>query len=966
MFSYAGKSNLLQKIFIIVAIASGSIILTISIIIVIYFKRKHFLEDKKIEEMIRSYSTHTPKQYSYSQLKKITNSFMDKLGQGGFSTVYKGKLQDGQDVAVKLLKESRENGQDLMNEVVSVTKTSHVNIATLLGFCYERSKRALVYEYMSKGSLDKYIFQRRRQALHCRCNTRIVHFDIKPDNILLDNNFCPKISDFGLAKQCRAKESHVSMTGMKGTVGFMAPEVIFRNLGKVSHKSDVYSYGMLVLEMLGERKYPNEGMGQSSEEYFPDWIYNKLIQHEIGEGSYSWGDTKEEEEMARKMIIVGLHCIQTLPDNRPSMTNVVAMLEGSVDVLQIPPKPNLFGPPATDLLQGVAASSSSNSEDCGESYNCGELVNIRYPFWGNKKERVCGQQEFKLNCKNNQTTTVYINSLEYNVLRINQSNNRMRIARSDLFENYCPENEIQVATMNGHRFVYSSNNQNISVWYNCTTDNEIQIPDTYKFWCGGKWEKLRRPNYAFEPSAKSWSLERGECGMNIEVMVTREGLKEGIKERKSLVEKAVKWGFDVEYENWYKDACNECNENGGKCGGNNTYPYYCICTNGIASSYDCKAPLLPLLPPPAPNIIRSNDTWKKIMIGVGSGLGGIVIMSLIFLIRNHLNKTKHPHASSSILLPNNSRDRLMKALDQHGENSMAVPLFSYQELVRATDKFNTTNELGDGGFGTVYYGKLRDGREVAVKRLFQNSYRKVEHFMNEVEILTRLRHPHLVILYGCASRHCRELLLVYEFVPNGTVADHLHGIQARPGELPWLTRLKIAIETASALAFLHASETIHRDVKTTNILVDNNFNVKVADFGLSRLFPTQVTHVSTSPQGSPGYVDPEYQECYQLTKKSDVFSFGVVLVELISSKPAVDITRHRHEINLSTMAINKIQNGELDDFVDPCLGFKTDERIRDMICRVAELAFQCLQSVRDTRPSMLETLQILKNIENRS
>lgn len=372
--------------------------------------------------------------------------------------------------------------------------------------------------------------------------------------------------------------------------------------------------------------------------------------------------------------------------------------------------------------------------------------------------------------------------------------------------------------------------------------------------------------------------------------------------------------------------------------------------------------LLPRLPPPAPNI-RSNDIWKKVVIGVGSGFGGTVIMSLIFFIRLRLHKNKHSHASSSILLQNNnSRDRLMKELEK-GENYMAVPLFSYQELVQATNKFNPANQLGDGGFGTVYSGKLLDGREVAVKRLFENNYRKVEHFLNEVEILTRLHHPHLVTLYGCTSRRSRELLLVYEFVPNGTVADHLHGIQARPGELPWVTRLKIAIETASSLAFLHASKTIHRDVKTTNILVDNNFDVKVADFGLSRLFPTQATHVSTAPQGTPGYVDPEYYECYQLTNKSDVFSFGVVLVELISSKPAVDITRHRHEINLLTMAINKIQNDELHDFVDPYLGFKTDERIRDMICGVAELAFQCLQSVRDTRPSMFEALEILKNIE---
>ena len=327
-----------------------------------------------------------PKRYSYSKLKKITDSFKNKLGQGGFSTIYRGKLPDGRDVAVKLLNESKENGQDFINEVVSITGTSHVNIASLLGFCYERKKRALIYEYMPRGSLDQYISHkgphrnnieldwntlysivigvaRGLEYLHRGCITMILHFDIKPHNILLDSDFCPKITDFGLAKQCRARESHVTMTGVKGTVGFIAPEVIFRSFGKVSHKSDVYSYGMLVLEMVGARKNPNDGVGQSSGEYFPDWIYNNLTQSEIDEGYCLRGSTEEEKEMTRKMIIVGLHCIQTLPDDRPSMTDVIAMLEGSGDGLQIPPKPNLFGPPTFEHPQPSSSSSNEIPND---------------------------------------------------------------------------------------------------------------------------------------------------------------------------------------------------------------------------------------------------------------------------------------------------------------------------------------------------------------------------------------------------------------------------------------------------------------------------------------------------------------------------------------------------------------------------------------------------------------------------
>ncbi|KAJ0900438.1 putative protein kinase RLK-Pelle-WAK-LRK10L-1 family [Helianthus annuus] len=288
-------------------------------------------------------------------------------------------------------------------------------------------------------------------------------------------------------------------------------------------------------------------------------------------------------------------------------------------------------------------------------------------------------------------------------------------------------------------------------------------------------------------------------------------------------------------------------------------------------------------------------------------------------------------------------------------------VFSYAELQDATQHFDSSKELGDGGFGTVYYGKLRDGREVAVKRLYDHNYKRVQQFMNEVEILTRLRHKNLVSLYGCTSRMSRELVLVYEYIPNGTVADHLHGDRAKESPLTWQIRMKIAIETANALVYLHASEIIHRDVKTNNILLDNNFCVKVADFGLSRLLPNDATHVSTAPQGTPGYVDPEYHQCYQLTYKSDVYSFGVVLIELISSMPAFDISRSRDAINLANMAINRIQRCALDELIDPFLG--SDPEIEKKTTLVAELAFRCLQSDLEMRPTMNEVLEVLKGIQ---
>jgi len=321
--------------------------------------QKYRSYESNIEEILKGYDSLVPKRYKYSEVKKITGSFKDKLGEGGYGTVFKGNLEDGRKVAVKLLKGSKGNGEEFVNEVVSIRRTSHVNIVNLLGFCLHGPKRALIFEYMANGSLEKYIqseetkraigweklreiatgIARGLEYLHRGCNTRIIHFDIKPNNILLDEDFCPKIADFGLAKLCHLKDSALSMAEARGTIGFIAPEVFSRGYGVVSTKSDVYSYGMLLLEMAGGRKNLTEDTENSSQQYFPNWVHDRLVKdlqsHEV---------TCKTEEIGKQMTLVGLWCIQTTPENRPSMSRVIEMLEKNLDELEMPPKPLLSYP----------------------------------------------------------------------------------------------------------------------------------------------------------------------------------------------------------------------------------------------------------------------------------------------------------------------------------------------------------------------------------------------------------------------------------------------------------------------------------------------------------------------------------------------------------------------------------------------------------------------------------------------
>ncbi|KAK8913607.1 Proline-rich receptor-like protein kinase PERK13 [Platanthera zijinensis] len=286
--------------------------------------------------------------------------------------------------------------------------------------------------------------------------------------------------------------------------------------------------------------------------------------------------------------------------------------------------------------------------------------------------------------------------------------------------------------------------------------------------------------------------------------------------------------------------------------------------------------------------------------------------------------------------------------------------FSYEELMDITNGFSQENLLGEGGFGCVYKGALSDGKCVAVKQLKVGSGQGEREFRAEVEIISRVHHRHLVSLVGYSISEAQRLL-VYEFVPNNTLEHHLHGNGVNV--LDWTKRMKIAIGSAKGLAYLHEDchpRIIHRDIKTANILIDNDWEAQVADFGLAKLSTDTHTHVSTRVMGTFGYLAPEYASSGKLTDRSDVFSFGVVLLEIITGRKPVDASQPVGDESLvewaRPMLIHALQTGNCDQLVDPRL--QNNYAKMEMV-RMIEAAAACVRHSAPKRPRMAQVVRAL-------
>ncbi|CAK9870025.1 unnamed protein product [Sphagnum jensenii] len=808
---------------------------------------------------------------------------------GGFGFVYYGKLEDGQEVAVKVLDvKSSQGPSEFFNEVDVLSRVSHRNLVSLIGYCLEDDQQMLIYEYMHKGSLYDHLYghlstsaneqldwttrlhialnaSQGLEYLHSGCNPSIIHHDVKTSNILLPSDMKnAKVADFGLSRLTHGENITHITTNVKGTTGYLDPEYFTSRC--LSVKSDVYSFGVVLLEIISGRKA----------------IDTTLPNRE------AWNLCRMDIQLhVTRLMTSCLFQFDHVGVNPYSLAQVII----ATDNFRIQIGKGGFGPVYYGILedgQEVAVkvldvkSSQGPSEffyevDVLSKVNHRNLVSLigycleddqqmliyEYMHKGSLYDHLYGNLSTSTNEQLDWTTRLHIalnasQGLEYLHWGCNPSIIHRDVKTSNILLPSDMKNA-KVAYFGLSRLTHGENITHITTNVNGTS--RYLDPEFFTSQC--------------------LSLKSDVYSFGVVLLEIIFGCK----------------AIDTMLPN--QEAWNLCD---------------------LVSYNHCPKHLINRLSLPIPLKIigcRTHMFQQKVICQI---LDGII---------NEMN---------SLICANP---------------------YSLAEVATATNNFKI--QIGKGGFGPVYYGKLEDGKEVAIKVLDVKSSQGPFEFFNEVDVLSRVSHRNLVSLIGYCLEDDQQML-IYEYMQKGSLSDHLYA--STNEQLDWTTRLHIALNASQGLEYLHSGCNpiiIHRDVKTNNILLPSDMkNAKVADFGLSRLtYGENITHVTTNVKGTVGYIDPEYFTSQCLSIKSDVYSFGVVLLEIISGRKAIDtMLPNRKAWNLCDWVRFNLQEGNMNKILDPIV--KASNPNLDSIWIVAEIAIQCVEPKAIHRPTMTKVVEELR------
>ncbi|RYR40454.1 hypothetical protein Ahy_A09g046211 [Arachis hypogaea] len=934
--------------------------------------------------------------FDFSVLVKATENFSssNKLGEGGFGSVYKGTLTNGQELAVKRLsKKSKQGLEEFKNEVALIAKLQHRNLVKLLGCCIQGVEKILIYEYMPNKSLDYFVFDEIRKKmldwlkrfniicgiargllyLHQDSRLRIIHRDLKTSNILLDANLNPKISDFGLARTFLGDQLEANTNRVAGTYGYMPPEYAVH--GQYSMKSDVFSYGVILLELIS---------GKKNREFSDPENYLNLLGH----AWRLWTDEKPLELLdevtitSRDSLEVG-QSIQDgetlvsaggsfelgffspgIPTNRylgvwyrdasgnstvvwvanreiPIQSNssgvlrlskkgILQLLNGTNSTIwSSNTSGNTLGSSIAQLLDSgnlVVKNGQSTSEKNflwqSFDYPCDTLMpgmklglnlvtgfDISMSSWKSAEDPAVGEYSIKFDPRGYPQVMQWKGSVKY--FRIGTFNGlyftgyptqedeyrqdfvldktevyyKFEILDRSIFYLYKLQpsgtsigtiwrsqtrTELELATIDGYNgcgsYAFCGSNAICKVDANLASCECLKgyVPKFPQQWNMSNWS---------DGCVRKTSLDCNNTNSflrytDIKVPDTSSSWYNKTMNLKECENICLKNCSCVAYANL------DIRNGGSGCLLWFNHLIDMVQYSRAGQDIYIKVPTSEL------GNDHGNLKKKKVRIAVGVIIFGLITCVSIVIIKK----------SGVARIIQRNRQRQVTEL----------PTFDFSVLVKATENFSSSNKLGEGGFGSVYKGTLTNGQELAVKRLSKKSKQGLEEFKNEVALIAKLQHRNLVKLLGCCIQGV-EKILIYEYMPNKSL-DYFVFDEIRKKMLDWLKRFNIISGIARGLLYLHQDSRlriIHRDLKTSNILLDANLNPKISDFGLARTFLGDQLEANTNRvAGTYGYMPPEYAVHGQYSMKSDVFSYGVILLELISGKKNREFSDPENYLNL--------------------------------------------------------------------